>query len=310
MAQVGWVYLDDFGGRHRVGLYHGDRTGHLMLHCDLRIVQIDFSVKESRTYSFFVEDELCEVSVFKEPKGFSYDFQVNKVVDTPRNRLRKADNRRNRKYMVIMVAGLVFLVSCLFLGLRWWSNQQKEDQMGGTSLTSGLNPESAQRLALEGKTAEAHLIIVDEDMQRKVFYGFSTATDDQISGYFYVPDTGQIILPNGFPLRDRDAFAVRYLPAAPRVHQVEFEKPSAQTLASYLNLAQKAELSAHPDATAGHSLCVAKNTLAHKGWRQLADLIFQSTPVSKNPKNNRESYLRLVREPEFAALLARNCWDK
>ena len=51
MAQVTWVYLDDYGGRHRVGLYHGDHSGHLMIHINRRVVQIDFSVRESRTYA-------------------------------------------------------------------------------------------------------------------------------------------------------------------------------------------------------------------------------------------------------------------
>ena len=63
MAQVGWVFLDDFGGRHRVGLYHGERMGHLLFQGDSRILHVDFSAKESRTYSFSLEDELCAVSV-------------------------------------------------------------------------------------------------------------------------------------------------------------------------------------------------------------------------------------------------------
>ncbi|MBK8966753.1 MAG: hypothetical protein R3D58_15880 [Saprospiraceae bacterium] len=310
MAQVSWVYLDDFGGRHRVGLYHGDKSGHVLLHCDLRVVQVDFSVRESRTYSFFVEDELCEVRIFKEKNGYSYDFNVNKEADTPRNRLRKADNRRNRKYMIFLLLGLALSVTGIFIGLRSWNQQRQSARMAGSSLTSNLSPEAAGMLDAEGKTTLAELYIVTDALQRKVFYGFTTANDHQISGYFYVPDTGQIILPNGFPLTDRDAFTVRYLPASPRIHQVEFEQPAAQTLATYLELARKAEVRAHPDATPAHGLCVAKNTLKHKGWRQLADLIFQSTPPAQNPTHNRDSYLRLVRDPAFAAVLERECWDQ
>ena len=67
MAQIGWVYLDNYGGRHRVGLYHGDQTGHLVIHCNLRVVQIDFSVRDTKRYSFFIEDELCEIDIVKEP---------------------------------------------------------------------------------------------------------------------------------------------------------------------------------------------------------------------------------------------------
>lgn len=310
MAQVGWVYLDDFGGRHRVGLYHGDRTGHLVLHCDLRVIQVDFSVKESRTYSFFVEDELCEVSVVREKEGFSYDFQVNKKIDTPRNRLRRADERRNRKYMAILIGGLVLVVSIIFLGLRWWGQKQMEERLSGISLSSSPTPENQQRLDTGGQTGVAQMVIVQDAQHRRVFYGFATQDKRQVSGHFYVQDTGQIILPNGFPLADRDAFAVRYLPDDPLVHQVDFSQPTANTLARYLELARQAEIQAHPDATPGHSLCVAKLTLEQRGWQRLADLIFQTATLAENLHNNRDSYHRLVRDPAFAQLLAKECWDK
>ncbi|MBK9336494.1 MAG: hypothetical protein IPM98_07845 [Lewinellaceae bacterium] len=310
MAQVGWVYLDDFGGRHRIGLYHGDRTGHLLLHCNSRIIQVDFSVKESRTYSFFVEDELCEVSVMHEGKGvFFYDFQVNKKVDTPRNRLRKADERRTRTYMAILIVGLLAVISGLVLGLRWWGQRQKEDHLAGTSLTSRLTPENEKRLGADGRTAVAQFVVTYEPDQRQVFYGFITADSNRISGRFSVRDTGLIILPNGFPLRDGDAFSVRYLPAEPNIHRVDFYEPADRTIAGYLEQARLAQLAAHPEAPPGYSLCIARIALREKGWQRLADLIFQTAPSANNPSNNRESYLRLVREPGFAETVERECWD-
>ena len=310
MAQVGWVYLDDFGGRHRIGIYHGDRTGHLLLHCDLRVVQVDFSVKETRTYSFFVEDELCEVQVVKEKEGFSYGFEVNKKVDTPRNRLRRADERRNRFYIALVVSGLILTITAAFLGLRWWGQRQMQERLAGTSLSGDLSAENQLLLNAAGQASVAQLFVLEEGLQRSVFYGFATAENDQISGRFRAPDTGLIILPNGFPLNDRDAFAVRYLPADPQVHQVDFFQPTAATLAGYLEAARRAEAGAHPEATPGHSLCLAERTLEQKGWERLADLIFQATPPFQNPKNNRDTYLRLVREPGFAQLVAKTCWDK
>lgn len=310
MAQVGWVYLDDFGGRHRIGLYHGDRTGHLLIHCDARIVQVDFSVKESQTYSFFVEDELCEVSVVKETGGFTYDFQVNKKIDTPRNRLRKADERRNRGYMALMVAGLVLVVAGTVTALRWWGRHQAAGNQPDTSLTAVLSPENEARLLVEGQTAEAQLVVVEENYQRQIYYGFILNDGYRVSGRFQVADTGQIILPNGFPLHDRDAFLVRYLPSAPAIHRIDFDAPTAETLAGYLERAFAAEQQGHPQATEGHSRCVVRLIREKKGWRQLADLIFQQAPPGQNPKNNRDSYLRLIRDPEVAGWLKAGCWDQ
>lgn len=310
MAQVGWVYLDDFGNRNRIGVYHGDRTGHLIIHCNLRVIQIDFSVKESRTYSFFVEDELCEVSVVKEKDGFSYDFQVNKKVDTPRNRLRRVEERRNRKHIALFIGGLMLVVTVIVIGFQRYGRAQREKFLSATSLTSRLTPEYEQRMNAEGKKTEAQLLVVEEGLRRRIYYGFLTEKNKQVSGLFSVPDTGLIILPNGFPLEDRDAFEVQYLPSEPEVHRVNFFQPSNQTLAAYLQRAFDAEQRAHPQATPGHSLCVTKLAMEQKGWKQLADVIFQSTPPEKNYEHNRDSYLRLVREAEFAKAVAKECWDK
>ena len=310
MAQVGWVYLDDFGNRNRIGVYHGDRTGHLLIHCNSRIVQVDFSVKESRSYSFFVEDELCEISVVKEKQGFTYDFQVNKKIDTPRNRLRRADERRNRKHIALFLAGIVFLVTIAVLGFNRFGRMQQQKFSSAASLTSRLTPEYEQRLSGEGKTAVAKMLVIEQDLHRKVFYSFTTEQNRLVSGLFFVPDTGQILLPNGFPLTDQDAFVVRYLPSDPDVNTVDFFQPTDQTLVGYLQRAVDAEQHAHPGANIGHSLCLAKLTLEQKGWKYLADLIFQSTPPEKNLDHNRDSYLRLVRDAEFSQAIERTCWDK
>lgn len=310
MAQVGWVYLDDFGNRNRVGVYHGDKTGHLLIHCNLRIVQVDFSVKESRTYSFFIEDELCEVSVVKEKEGFTYDFQVNKKADTPRNRLRKVEERRNRKHLALFLGGLILLLTVIVIGFQHYGRLQRQKLTGAVSLGSRLTPEYEARMANEGKKAVAQLIVVEEGLQRRIMYGFLTEKNRQVSGLFSAPDTGLIILPNGFPLEDSDAFEVQYLPAEPEIHRVDFFQPTDQTLAAYLQRALEAEQKAHPGVSPGHSLCVAKLTLEKRGWKRLADVIFQSTPPEQNFDHNRDSYLRLIREAEFAQAVERECWDK
>ncbi|MEY3248417.1 MAG: hypothetical protein RL742_460, partial [Bacteroidota bacterium] len=37
MAQINWVLLDYQDRPHRVGLYHGDQTGHVLIHCEMRV---------------------------------------------------------------------------------------------------------------------------------------------------------------------------------------------------------------------------------------------------------------------------------
>jgi len=309
VAQVSWIYLDDFGGRHRIGLYHGDRSGHLLIHCDARIMQIDFSVKESRTYSFFIEDELCEVSVHKEAEGFSYEFRINKQVDTPRNRLRWAENRRNWWYILGVLGILVGVVfTAVFVLLRWDARQKQE--RWANAFVFPLSTKDEHRLTTEGRTSVARLFLAYENGQRLVYYDFLTQENRQIMGRFWVPDSGLVVLPNGFPVHDHDAFTVQYLPEAPRTHRLLFEEPTPETIASYLERATRAQQEANPDNSAARNRCIALLALQEKGWPALADLIFQTASASQNPRHNHNSYLRLVREPMMAQKIQQNCWDK
>jgi hypothetical protein len=311
MAQVGWVYLDDFGKQHRVGLYHGDQSGHLVIHCNRRVIQIDFLVKETRTYSFFIEDELCEIMLFREPDSrFSYDFHVNKTIDTPRNRLRRSDERRNRRQLLVFVAGLLVLLAAVVVGLRWYDGYQRQAYRVRSSLTSRLDPAAEQRLSAEGRTAIAQLVVIRESLQRRVFYSFTTRENLQITGRFSVPDTGQILLPNGFPLADHDAFETTYQPSDPKVHRVDFFRPAPATVEAYLRRAAEAQHRAHPDESRRQGLCLAQLALQRGGWKQLAHIIFQSTSPEQNAAHNRDSYHRLVRDVEFNKALKEKCWDQ
>lgn len=311
MAQIGWVYLDDRGGRHRVGLYHGDQSGHVMIHCNLRVVQIDFSVKDTKMYSFFIEDELCEIYLVKEPDGrFGYEFKVNKTVDTPRNRIRRVDERRIRRQMALFLGAFVAVMVAAFLGFRWFDHWQQNKRLSQNSLFSNLSGEYVRRLSLEGKTGTARLFVVSEAMERKVFYGFTTADSAQISGTFKVPDSGQILLPNGFPLTDRDEFLVTYLPTNPQVHRLDFYQPTRSTIETYVKIASDAEQLAHPEISAKRSVCLALSAAELKGWMSLADFIFQTKTAEENNRHNRDSYLRLVRDADFAKTVGEECWDK
>lgn len=311
MAQMGWVFLDDRGGRHRVGLYHGDQSGHLMIHCNLRVVQIDFSVKDTKKYSFFIEDEFCEISVVKEKDGrFGYAFEVNKTVDTPRNRIRRVDERRIRWQMALFIAGFLVVLTAGFLGLRHFSHRQELNQLSRSTLFSKMSMENARRLAYEGKADTAQLFIVKEALRRKVYYGFTTADSSQISGSLEVPDNGPIQLPNGFPLSDRDAFLVTYLPSDPQVHRVDFYQPTRSTIEQYVRLAGEAERIAHPDISQKRSWCMVLSAAELRGWQSLADFIYQAKTVEENERHNRDSYQRLVRDVDFSRLVREACWDQ
>jgi hypothetical protein len=78
MSQANWTYYNKLGQVHKIGLYHGDESGHLVLYCNNSIVTIDFYVEEKKkTYSFYINNDLCEVSLNKGIEAYEYDLKIN-----------------------------------------------------------------------------------------------------------------------------------------------------------------------------------------------------------------------------------------
>lgn len=309
MAQMNWVFLDDFGGRHRVGLYHGDRSGHVMVHCNMKVLQIDFSVKESKMYSFFIEDELCELILDKKDGVFGYEFRVNKKVDTPRNRIRRDQELRTRKYMIFIGGGVLILLAIAFFGLRWYGQIQEEKRVAATSIVSKYSKKNMERLAAEGKrtVARLHLVQGEKPEDKKISYTLLALDSLMEQGDFPVSQTGAILLPNGFPFSEGDAFNAIYLPSDPQVHRVDFFQPTRSTTTTYLQLAIQAEQKNHPATLPERSVCRVLTTSEQSGWPILADFIFQDQTPKENTRHNRESYERLLSDPNLQKTLKSGC---
>lgn len=113
MSQMTWTYIADDGTRHKVGLFHGDDTGHLLIYCNAAIMVIDFAVQSSRNYSFFINDELCDIEVEEHEGKFSYGFKVDQITDTPRNRVRRRLIRKEVKQSLIF--GAIFILVMLLV---------------------------------------------------------------------------------------------------------------------------------------------------------------------------------------------------
>ena len=114
VGQLRWTYLDDAGQHYNVGIYHGDNTGHIMLYVNSNIVLIDFSVKESKHYSLYLGEELCDVIVEKKNGNFAYGLKPNMDVDTSLNRKRRKENIKNN----LKTAFLGFLLIVLIVSIN------------------------------------------------------------------------------------------------------------------------------------------------------------------------------------------------
>lgn len=312
MAQLNWVFLDDFGGRHRVGLYHGDRTGHVMIHCNMKVMQIDFSVKESKMYSFFIEDELIEIILEKKNGVFGYEFRVNKKVDTPRNRERRVQEGRNRKYMTMLAGGILLILAVAFFGLKWFGREQEAKRMNSTSIVGKYSRQNMQLLAADGKatTARLHLLPASGDAKTRIGFMLMAVDSTHDHGNFEIADRQSILLPNGFPFADGDEFMAIYLPSDPQVFRVDFFQPERSTVSRYITLALGVEKKTHPGDDDKKCLCRVLSTAERLGWNSLAYFIYQGLAPQENARYNQQTYAQLMHDPGLMQMFQERCWDQ
>jgi hypothetical protein len=118
LSQYNWILLDDFGNRFKVGIYHGEKSGHVLIHCNKKVMIIDFNVLGNKTYSFFLGYEFCELKVIKGGGGsYHYDLSINEKVDTVLNKKRKKIRRKDNIkafLLAVLFFALVIILTYIF----------------------------------------------------------------------------------------------------------------------------------------------------------------------------------------------------
>lgn len=111
MSQIRWTYVDDSRRKYHVGLYHGDRSGHVLIHCNAKIVVIDFHVRNTRKYTFYINDELFDIHLERKKNKFAYSFEIDERTRTPRNIRRWRHDRKEKMQAFAVAAGLVIVLA-------------------------------------------------------------------------------------------------------------------------------------------------------------------------------------------------------
>ncbi len=109
-----WTIAGNHNHRFIVRLMHSTDSGNLLLYCNKDLLYFDTNVVNSSKYSFFLDEELCEVHLDRQGGFFHYSFQINKNVATEHNNIRKSMDKKYKKQMYYFFAGLAVIV---FLGL-------------------------------------------------------------------------------------------------------------------------------------------------------------------------------------------------
>lgn len=289
MSQLSWSIVGQSGRRYDIGVYHGNDSGHLLVHCNFKILLIDFNVRDTRSYSFFIEDEFCELEIVKEPAGnFTYGFDINKTVDTPLNRVR---NKMERKYWlqtILFFAGFLVVVVGVGLVARHY--------LGGNKMT---DRQVMERLSENSEKSVARM----EIRQQELFYAF-VAKGKVYDGKLENHQTDEFL-----PVESGDEFEVSFMPSDPDFHQIDFNFPSKTTLEKYRETILNIQLERHPELDSFLANCWVSAAYELKGVQGWADFYYQNEEPARQALHNRETYLRLVRDVPFQQQVKEKCWE-
>lgn len=292
MSQFNWTYLAPSGKKHHVGLFHGDSTGHVMIYCNSKVVLVDFKVRETKSYSIFIEEELCEIGIERQKDRFVYSFDINKEVDTPLNRERKATDKKHLRQGLGFLAGVCVFAFLAVIVLGRFNNDK-----GHTNL--------AALLAASGKETNAKVFLSDPNEATYNFVAngkvYSEKTDYELGI--------DIILENGMPLEDGDEFLVQYSSTKPELHQIHFNRPTAKQIKKYQERATNKYKELHPNESIEYCNCLAEVAYDLDGINGFAKFYLQDQDYYQNRRYNKDSFHRLVRSVPFEKEAEKRCWE-
>jgi len=294
LAQFNWTYLDQNNRAHHVGIFHGDRTGHVIVYCNKKVVTIDFKVLESKSYSLFIEEELCQIEIRqKGPYQFSYHFNIDKEVNTPLNQQRKAKERKHWKQTLLFFGSIVFFAFLVMFAGKCYHNHQANQ----------LDNYFAQMDAATA-TSTGKVLKVDTSSSNPIItYGYVANTESY---------TAEVSLhrleASAFPIQVGDEFNIKFNPQSPNICMLVTSQPTDNQIANYVEKVYEIHSQSHPNLTKTHILCQLNIAFELKQIDGLADFYYQNTAPEKNPTYNTLTYQRLVRDLPFKNRVNQECW--
>lgn len=238
---------------------------------------IDFGVKDSKNYSFFLDQELFELQLTRDQGRFSYDLKHNEDIDSPHNRRREQEKKTGKWRIIASVVVLAFFAVVMLVA---WSN----------------NPQDrAETLALlaAGQGVSTEVSLYQKDGQWHANYRTDESVHDIVLSSTHPITVMKLELSSG------NRFAGRYWADQPDILFVDWMQPSDETLAQFMHQTMEYHASSHPELSPQQIGCQVR--LAHE-LQALDGLGIILGQNRKNaPKFNRNDYLRLTRSTEFRA---------
>ena len=250
-----------------------------MIYVGKKVLVIDFSILDSKTYSFFINDELCEVRLERKDLKMYYHFEINKKADTPRNQARKKIARKHWRQSVGIFAGfaLILVAVAVYFNVTLSKQNAQLDLLKNPSTTIG-----EIRIDKEKNPTTLSLLFIANSKN------YTTTT--HLKEFENSPAAPVL------PLESGDEFVVEYAANNPKINKIRFEKPTAKQMEVYFDRVYKKHVAFNTDLSIKKAACELDIAYKMHGMDALADFYFQQTEPADNPKHNRNSYLRLIRD--------------
>ena len=262
-----------------------------MVYCNYKVMLIDFSVLESKTYTFFLDDEMCELSLEKHKDHFRYGLNLNKEADTPLNRQRKLIDKKDAIKAGLFLAGLILMIGLLIFGIKYFQNSPSPEKMEAQLEKSGKKT-TVRLLKEEGSEVWSYIYVAENKS-----YNFKL-TDQKIKEEFPYP----------LPLASGDEFQVTYNFNNPNIHRIDWSRPNAVVVKRLELILNPMIQDWHPEMSTQEITCQMDAAYELKGLEGLSVLFRQQEPSESNQSFGQNAYLRLTRSPEYQKLFAEKCW--
>jgi len=291
LAQLNWTYTSDRGQQYVVGMYHGPQSGHFMVYCNSAIILIDFNVRKSSTYSFFIENELLELKINETDQNqFSYDFVVNTEAETPKNEERKRFDGLQFRWIL---AGLALFSLLVFGGYKIM------DARNQRYLTANKTP-----LLQEKGLKTTARVVVDplDDQHLKMTYAFiADGSPKEFEQDISLLSAGML------PVRSGDQFKITFLPQHPEIHELHLEQPNKKTLERFSELVLNKLMALHPQLNQKEADCLLRSTFAAEGTAGLANLFYQDLTEEEHPRHNYQTFQKMISSEDFVEKMKETC---
>lgn len=305
MHQESWIYRGRLK-QHLIQLSHDFTNGNLSLTLNgssLINGQIKKEEKE-KTLQFFIDEELFEVKVIREPKKFLYQFIPHTYSTSTKGKIRKKAAKRELISVntgVVLIASLMLSVGIYF---AFFSHKAAPPlSLGGVVTEAKITEIKAKEKSyFKGANGETKALIGNIRYKFKVLKEWheGDASLFQKIGHFYFTESG-------LPIQTGDVFKVLYDSENPTINTLLLDRPNDEKIEAYKLMARSACVQNLPDFVRPESDlyycdCVKVHLFQRYGIEGLVRLMHQDKSPTRFQTYNSKSYEAFMKEEEQEAI--------